>query len=54
MYKMLSIRFFNVAGIQSNWLIIFLIIQIFSFVILYYSKSLENNYRSKFINFLNL
>lgn len=54
LYKLLSIRFFNVIGIQSNWLIIFLIIQIFSFVVIYYSKSLENNYRSKFINFLNL
>lgn len=51
-YKTFSIRFFDVEGLQSNWLILFVMIQLFSIFIVFKSKSIESKFRSKF--FINL
>ena len=50
-YKLFYIRLVSLDGIQSNWLIIFIILQIFSYVIFYYSKFIENRYRESFFTY---
>ena len=45
-YKIIRIRYFDLLGSQSNWLIIFVILQIFSIVVIYTSKNIENKYRA--------
>lgn len=51
-YKTFSIRFYDVEGLQSNWLILFVMMQLFSIFIVYKSKSIESKFRSSF--FINL
>jgi len=49
---LMSIRYFERSGVQSNWFILFVLFQLFSFLNIYYSKSLENNVRkSMFTNY---
>ena len=49
---LISIRYFDRLGVQSNWFILFVLFQLFSFMNIYYSKSLENNVRKRlFTNF---
>lgn len=50
-YKLIRVRFFDISGSQTNWLVLFVIIQLFSLVVIYISKNLENKYRSN--NFLS-
>ena len=51
LYKLFTIRYGGVDGIQSNWLIIFIVIQLFSYLLIYYSKNLENNFRRKLFEY---
>lgn len=52
-YKLLYIRYISFDGIQSNWLLLFAILQIFSYLVFYYSKKLENYYRKRFLKITN-
>ena len=45
-YKIIKIRYFDLSGSQSNWLIIFVILQIFSILVIYTSKNIESKYRA--------
>lgn len=45
-YKIIRIRYFDLSGSQSNWLIIFVILQIFSILVIYTSKKIESKYRA--------
>ncbi|MDA9197837.1 glycosyltransferase family 2 protein [Acidimicrobiia bacterium] len=47
-YKLFEIRIKGYSGVQSNWLILFVIFQLFSYVIIYYGKVLENRFRKNF------
>lgn len=47
-YKLFEIRIKGFSGVQSNWLILFVIFQLFSYVIIYYGKVLENRFRKNF------
>jgi len=47
-FKFITIRYFDVEGSQTNWLILFVMIQLSSLVVICSSKVKENNFRSKF------
>lgn len=47
-YKLFEIRIKDYSGVQSNWLILFVIFQLSSYVIIYYGKVLENRFRKHF------
>tara|TARA_Y100000389_G_scaffold109199_1_gene106277 strand:+ start:2492 stop:3451 length:960 start_codon:yes stop_codon:yes gene_type:complete len=47
-YKLFEIRIIGYSGVQSNWLILFVIFQLSSYVIIYYGKVLENRFRKHF------
>lgn len=47
-YKLFEIRINGYSGVQSNWLILFVIFQLSSYIIIYYGKVLENRFRKHF------
>lgn len=47
-YKLFEIRINVYSGVQSNWLILFVIFQLSSYIIIYYGKVLENRFRKHF------
>ena len=47
-YKLFEIRIKGYSGVQSNWLILFVIFQLSSYIIIYYGKVLENRFRKHF------
>lgn len=51
--KIFDIRFNDYPGSQTNWLILFVIFQFFSYNIIYRSKIIENDFKIKFFNNLN-